>query len=184
MPIWLIGTLVVLVWAAPFVLDGLDLVQVPGRRDDPRYRVVSAPGHHRQLHPGVRVPGRPLGDQQHRPGGRVDFPLRHLRGDGRLRPRAAPVPGAGRDLRRVPRLADDPGRGLRHPHAPRLHQGRLGEQLPGPHPPHHRQRLQRLHLPAVLPRVPGRARGGGANGRGGAVPPLLERRVSRSRAPR
>ena len=52
------------------------------------------------------------------------------------------------------RLADDPGRGVGHSPAARLHQGWLGQQLPNAHPAVDRQCVQRLHFPPVLPLLP------------------------------
>ena len=62
-------------------------------------------------------------------------------------------------------------------------QDRLGEHLSGADPAAHRQRARGLHLPAILPAVPARARRGGDHGRRRPLHDLLPDRLPLARSP-
>ncbi|CAA9559892.1 MAG: hypothetical protein AVDCRST_MAG19-1711, partial [uncultured Thermomicrobiales bacterium] len=99
-----------------------------------------------------------FGDHRGREPGAAD----PLRGDGRLRAGADPGPWQGSCLRRHPLDADGAERGdlrpeLRAGRQSGARQHHLGHPDPGAV-----QRLRDLPLPAVLSRLPGRDRGGGA----------------------
>ncbi len=153
-PVWLGGLAIAIAWGAPFVWMVSTSLKLPGevmtvdiewlprhvtfdnyRRIFSEYPVLR--WGFNSLLVAVRQHGAQRADRRH---GGLCAGAHAL-----SRPRSA--------LRALPRLPHGPDRGLGRAAAARHDQDRLGQYLSGPDPAHRRQRLRRLHLPAVLPQA-------------------------------
>ena len=175
-PVWLLGTAMVCVWAAPFVwMVSTSLkppAQVMTRTIEWLPREVTLDNYRKVL-------TYPIGTWALNSvvvAGVATAAQRPLRRHGRLRAGPDALPRPQPPVRPVPGLDHDPARGGRRA-APDLDDPpRLGQHLPGADPADGRQRHRGLHLPPVLPRLPQGARGRRDRGRRRPRPDLLPHR--------